>query len=128
MITELSDNTTLVFSPKPQQCIECSTWTNYGISIDDTPFEARCRKHLPENIIQEYWTSRMLNAALSGNEELARKCLEYVTREARRQGYERCKSIVEVQRKGAKRNYSDEKMQCGAIDMAKRIEHLIEID
>src|SRR6266568_6164489 len=80
---------------------ECPTLSRYAMSIDNHPFEPRCKKHLPDGIIQEYWTRRMLLAAQDGDEKRARKLLEHVTREARLNGYERCALIADVKAEDA---------------------------
>jgi hypothetical protein len=121
-ITEESDNVTLVVIPKSRFCALCETYTCYGISMDNKPYEPRCRKHLPDGIIQEFWTRRMLNAALAGDEERARKLLRHVTTEARLNGYTRCACIADVKAEEARNStYSNKDMARGAEDMAKRI-------
>ncbi len=125
-IAEESDNIILMLIPgKASVCSICQTYTSYGISMDNKPFEPRCKKHLPDGIIQEYWTRRMLLAAQDGDEKRARKLLEHVTREARLNGYERCALIADVKAEDA--TYSNKDMAKGAEDMAKQIARTIRL-
>lgn len=126
-VTEESDNVTLVLLPTSRPCAKCETtvFAAYGISIDDTPFEPRCRKHLPENIIIEYWVRRMLLAAQEGNEKKARSMLRHITAEARINGYERCASIADVVAQDARNSYSDKTMAHVAEDAAKQVARAI---
>jgi hypothetical protein len=127
-VTEESDNVTLVFLSQARTCSQCDTWAHYGLSVDSEPFEPRCKKHLPDGIVQEYWTRRMLLAAQDGDEKKARACLRNITAEARRNGYERCALIADVKAQDARNStYSNKDMARGAEDMAKRIAHSIRL-
>lgn len=67
---ELEQGTEAILLPlrKSEPCTVsgCPTLSRYALSIDGSPYAIRCRKHLPENSIQEYWTMRMLHAAQDG--------------------------------------------------------------
>ena len=106
---------------------ECPSLTPYGISKDGNPFEAKCKAHLPDNIIQEYWTERMLLAVQGGKIETARLFLRRVTAEARQEGYSRCASIADVSAQGADTAYSHPDVARGAKDMAQQIARRIRL-
>jgi len=129
---ELEQGTAAILLPlkKSEPCTtpDCPTLSRYAISIDGSPYEIRCRKHLPENIIQEYWTMRMLLVARDGDEEKARGMLRLITAEARLNGYERCAMIADVKAEGAVRlAHSNKDMAKGAEDMAKQIARSIRL-
>jgi len=97
------------------------------MSIDNHPFEVKCKRHLPDGIIQEYWTRRMLLAAQDGDEKKARALLRQVTQQARLNGYERCACVADVKEQGAHNSYSNKDMARGAEDMAKQIARTIRL-
>ena len=122
---DLEQGTEAILMPlsKSEHCSEqgCSTWAHFAISIDASPYAVKCRTHLPDGIIQEYWTMRLLLATQDGDERKARAFLRHVTAEARRNGYDRCASIADVYVQDARHTYSNQDMARGAEDMAKRI-------
>lgn len=117
---------TLLTLMNSEMCTEpgCETQAFYAVSVGTGPFEVKCRDHMPEGSLAAYWTQRLMLAAQDGNERKVRSFLHLVEAEARREGYERCALIAEVQAQGARR-YANRDTAQGAEEMAKQIIHCI---
>lgn len=109
-------NITIILLPEDRWCEHClvtntvqsHVHTDYGVSIDNGPFQALCVNCMPTGALQEYWTRRLFQSLRDGcDDERARGILGQIRELIQSDTAKHCARIAEVVAQDAQLAYSD---------------------